>query len=266
MSGTSLRVSSNAYAQTGLFSSKVVDANTQYLHLDVFRAEGSGGTLMISHGSGWTATRLDASNYGTLWTIDGVASSSGLASLPAGAWSHVVVNLGALVGVGNAFQALSVFGDANGADTYYFDNIQLVAGASLGVSPPPAFESGATAVFEGNGMDANDIAFAANTHGPDFVFANADGKAEVSDSVPDGPEPEIRLLAAHDLMFEFGAPAGAAFAGRVDLDAVVIDHAVRALPDWTHGEFSFAADEDAGIHIVDALQVLVMPEPDGWAF
>lgn len=131
--GSSLRVEVDAWSQGGFSRNTTLTSEQRYLHLDIYREAGSEGQLVIRHDGGWTAVKLDASNYG-LWTMEGVESAGDLSGLPAGEWAHVVIDLEALLGAGAEFQALGVFGYGGDDNVYFFDNIYFsnVAGFDSG--------------------------------------------------------------------------------------------------------------------------------------
>lgn len=153
---SSIALHSDAWQQSGIASTQTVTAETRYLELDLYRVEGSGGSLKVRAGSNWAATTLDASNYGTAWSVEGVETFEGLAALPSDVWQHITIDLLTLLGDGATFRAITVFGDRDGGERYFMDNVILtdtVGGGSANAAPVAvndmaAIETGPQAILD----------------------------------------------------------------------------------------------------------------------
>ena len=119
----SFKVTAGPFSQAGITYGRALDEKTGFLQLEVYRPEGSAGNLILRY-NGFNELKLDASNYGD-WVVEGFSNPTALWELPAGEWHHITVDLEALLGPDATLNAITVKGDGDGEDTYYFDNVQL---------------------------------------------------------------------------------------------------------------------------------------------
>ena len=119
----SFKVTAGPFSQAGITFGRALDEKTGFLQLEVYRPEGSAGNLILRY-NGFNELKLDASNYGD-WVVEGFSNPTALWELPAGEWHHITVDLEAMLGPDATLNAITVKGDGDGEDTYYFDNVQL---------------------------------------------------------------------------------------------------------------------------------------------
>lgn len=131
---TSIAIEAVSWSQAGLAINQTAPAGQTLLEAKIYRASGSGGSLIFRYGSSWLTVTLNSSNNAN-WTLDG---QPGITSYTPDTWHTLQIDLGALGLANEPIKAIGVKGSSSTA-YYFMDDVAFVSnGAPAPIEPPIA--------------------------------------------------------------------------------------------------------------------------------